>query len=54
MLFWIFIAGVVALATWVAWEVTKAGGCPPYHDNTEDMGVQLDQKDTWPFPKDRP
>lgn len=51
----VILAGIVtAVAAWVAYEVTKSGGYPPYQDNTEDMGVKLDQLDTWPFPKDRP
>ena len=56
---WILVlAGLVAVwAVWVAWEVNKAGGYPPYQDNTTKCNKTCDQDreyDTWPFPRSKP
>ena len=68
-----FILAVVVIslwAVWVAWEVSKAGGYPPYQDSARcsqvcDQGRNCDcfqrscdmtvqEYDNWPFPRGRP
>ena len=64
------IGGIIVgfWALWVAWKVTKAGGVPPYQDNTTNYPPETAQerfersaemtaqeyKAQWPFPGDKP
>lgn len=50
----LILVAIAAIAVWVAYQVDKEGGYPPYQDNVNNMNVKLGQDDTWPFPKDKP
>lgn len=54
MWFLLIVIAIAVVAVWTAYQINKAGGYPPYQDNTENMNIKLDQDSTWPFPKDRP
>lgn len=54
MWFLAIVIVVAVFAVWTAYQINKAGGYPPYQDNTQDMNIKLDQDDHWPFPKDKP